>query len=107
MIACSSDAPLLGAATATMTMTSTPLEADSAAFVVQQAHNSRVVFSVRELATGAARDVSGVLGATRGGSAYQWLEEDGRHNDAVPEMEALYLVQRDGNVKVFERGSGQ
>lgn len=82
----------------------TPLEAESASFVVQQGHGADFVVSARELETGAARDVSGVLRVTRGGAAFaREEEEDGA--EEVREREALYLVQRDGNVKVFERGA--
>jgi elongator complex protein 6 len=59
---------------------------------VQQAHNARSVLGVRELGTGAARDVSGVLRITRGGKS------DGE----VKEWECLYLVGRDGGVKIVE-----
>lgn len=55
---------------------------------------------VRALETGAARDVSGVLRITRGGGWEE--EEDG--TEMGREVELLYLVGRDGNVKVFERG---
>lgn len=62
------------------------------------------MLACRELGTGAARDVSGVLRVTRGGG---WDEEedvgDGRLKEAG--LEALYLVQRDGRVEVFERGA--
>lgn len=51
--------------------------------------------AVRELETGAARDVSGVLRVTRGGDC-----EGGE----VEEREMLYFVGRDGNVRVFNRG---
>ena len=59
---------------------------------MQQAHNARSVLSVRELGTGAARDVSGVLRITRGGKS------DGE----VKEWEGLYLVGRDGVVRGVE-----
>lgn len=55
---------------------------------------------VRALETGAARDVSGVLRITRGGG-WGWEEEE---EGMGREVELLYLVGRDGNVKVFERG---
>jgi elongator complex protein 6 len=61
--------------------------------------------SVRELATGAARDVSGVLRITRGGSANSDRGGDLDSDKDSEELEALYLVNRDGTVKVFERGS--
>lgn len=56
---------------------------------------------VRALETGAARDVSGVLRITRGGG---WEEEEEEGEGRGREVELLYLVGRDGNVKVFERG---
>lgn len=58
---------------------------------------------VRALETGAARDVSGVLRITRGGGYGGW-EEDEEGEGRGREVELLYLVGRDGNVKVFERG---
>ena len=96
ILICAADSPLLSAQ-------HTPLEIESAAFVTQQAHNARLIIGVRELGTGAARDVSGVLRATRGGAAYD--ESDGDGAEEVREMEALYLVQRDGQARVFERGA--
>lgn len=56
---------------------------------------------VRALETGAARDVSGVLRITRGGG---WEEEEEEGEGRGREVELLYLVGRDGNVRVFERG---
>ena len=58
--------------------------------------------SARELATGAAKDISGVLRVTRGGDAYGF---DGEPAAAIKEAELQYLVQRDGVVKVFSRGA--
>lgn len=61
---------------------------------------------VRALETGAARDVSGVLRITRGGG-WGWEEDgegEGEGMGMGREVELLYLVGRDGNVKVFERG---
>ena len=80
-------------------MVATPIEAEHSAFVTHQAHLARFVMSVRELQTGAARDVSGVLRVTRGASVYDADEVDGE----IKEMEAIYLVQRDGTVKILER----
>lgn len=63
---------------------------------------------VRALETGAARDVSGVLRITRGGGGDGgWEEEEEEEGEGMGmgrEVELLYLVGRDGNVKVFERG---
>ncbi|KAK1054156.1 hypothetical protein LTR74_016020 [Friedmanniomyces endolithicus] len=112
ILTCSADSPLLlSAATsdAERLHPITPLEAETAAFAVQQAHNARFVLSVRELETGAAGDISGVLRVTRGGAAYDSEDgvsgEEAEEEEEVKEMEALYLVQRDGSAKVFERGS--
>lgn len=59
---------------------------------------------VRALETGAARDVSGVLRITRGGG-WGWEEDGEEEGEGMGrEVELLYLVGRDGNVKVFERG---
>lgn len=90
LLLCNADLPLLPG----HERIPTPLETGNAAFLTAQAHLARRVMSVRELETGAARDVSGVLSIARGGDA---TEEDG-------EEEFLYLVQRDGSVKVFGRG---
>ncbi|KAK4890484.1 hypothetical protein LTR28_002595, partial [Elasticomyces elasticus] len=73
-----------------------------AAFVLQAAHQARWVLSVRGLDTGVAKDVSGVVRATKGGG---W-EEEGEVGAGGVEMEALYYVQADGGVRVFERGGG-
>ncbi|KAI7182386.1 hypothetical protein D0869_01118 [Hortaea werneckii] len=109
IVTCAADTPILAAAAAAASPTGgegvpTPLEAESAAFAVQQGHSAEFVVSARELETGAAKDVSGVLRVTRGGAAFS-REEEGEGVEEVKEMEALYLVQRDGNVKVFERGA--
>lgn len=52
--------------------------------------------SVRELDTGAARDISGVLRIGRGG---------GEGAEDIDEKEVLYFVGGDGGVRVFERGA--
>ncbi|KXT13587.1 hypothetical protein AC579_8503 [Pseudocercospora musae] len=100
IVTCSADQPLVSSAT--VESRSTPIEAETAAFVTTQAHAARLVLSVRELDTGAAKDISGVLRITRGGEIYD-LDEDERD---TKEAELLYLIQRDGNAKVFSRGSG-
>lgn len=86
------DGPFLSAALTDTNVSPTPVESESAAFAVQQAHSARSVLSVRELGTGAARDVSGVLRVTKGGKC----------DDDVREWEGLYLVGRDGGVKIVE-----
>lgn len=63
-------------------------------------HSADMVLSVRELETGSARGVSGVLRVTRGGGGAgeeEWERGWG-------ERELLYFVRRDGGVKVGGRG---
>ncbi|CAD0087983.1 unnamed protein product [Aureobasidium vineae] len=97
------DSPFLSAALADTNHNPTPLEAAHAAFVVQQAHISKWVLSLRPLDTGKARDVSGVIRVSRGGAWDDDVEEDDE-KDQRKELEALYFVQNDGGVRVFERG---
>ncbi|KAF7196790.1 hypothetical protein HII31_01708 [Pseudocercospora fuligena] len=99
ILTCSADQPLVSSAAGESRPT--PIEAETAAFITTQAHAARLVLSVRELDTGAAKDISGVLRVTKGGESYD-LDEDERD---TKEAELLYLVQRDGNAKVFSRGS--
>lgn len=84
----------------------TPLEAAHAAFVAQQAHVSYLVAGCRPLDTGKARDVSGVLRLSRGGAWDEVVGDgvDGEIAGAARELEALYFVQVDGGVSVFNRG---
>jgi elongator complex protein 6 len=86
------DGPFLSATQPDTNAAPTPIESEAAAFTVQQAHCARSVLSVRELGTGAARDVSGVLRVTKGGKS----------EDGVKEWEGLYIVGRDGGVKIVE-----
>jgi elongator complex protein 6 len=86
------DGPFLSATQPDNNAAPTPIESEAAAFTVQQAHCARSVLSVRELGTGAARDVSGVLRVTKGGKS----------EDEVREWEGLYIVGRDGGVKIVE-----
>jgi elongator complex protein 6 len=84
----------------------TPLEIEHAALVVGMAHQARMVMQLRGLDTGVARDVSGVLRVSKGGS---WVPEsepksgDDSHQ-VWEEREILYFVQGDGAVRVFGRG---
>ena len=94
MISVSGDGPLLHSQ-------QTPLEVEHAAFVTGLIYQAYLVMSTRLLSTGGARDVSGVLRVSRGGSV-----DDLEDKVEVEEKEVLYLVGGDGNVKVFERGAG-
>lgn len=97
------DFPFLSAALPDINHNPTPLEAAHAAFVVQQAHISEWVLGLRPLDTGKARDVSGVIRVSRGGAWDDDVEEDANEQERK-ELEALYFVQNDGGVRVFERG---
>lgn len=80
----------------TRVSTSTPLETQNAAFAVNMGHQAKTIMQLRGLDTGVAQDVTGVLRINKGG---QW--ESDRQD---PDKEFLYLVKKDGTVKVFERG---
>lgn len=80
----------------------TPMEVDTATFLTQQAHTAHLIMSVHELSSGAAKDISGALRITRGGD--ESIDNESRQD--IPERELLYLIQRDGTVKVFGRGEG-
>ena len=103
VVTCSVDLPLVTATAQSTNATFSPLEVDCARFITRQAHNANFVMSVRGLDTGAARDVSGVLRVTRSGHSYD-LDDD--EEASVREMEALYLVQKDGGVQSFRERDG-
>lgn len=119
LVVLEADAPLLAAArpdayAGATDKAATPIEVQHAAFVVQVAHSADWVLGCRPLETGVARDVGGVLRVVRGG-AWEGVQGDGDGDarDASAgaekepgEMEALYHVQPDGGVRVFERGAG-
>ena len=74
----------------------TPLEVNHASLVMSLAHQARLVLGVRELDTGVARDVSGVVRIGRGG---------GEGAAGFEEKELLYFLAGDSSVRVFERGA--
>jgi elongator complex protein 6 len=105
ILSAAADLPLISAAAPSASIHAgqpTPLEAECATFVASQAHNARLVMSARELTTGAAKDISGVLRITRGGDTY---ETQTQMITELREAELQYLVQKDGIVKVFSRGA--
>ena len=80
----------------------TPLETEHAAFAIGSAHRAHMVMQLRNLETGAARDVSGALRVSKGGA---WGQNNNTEVDSHwEEKEVLYFVQRDGGVSVFGRG---
>lgn len=66
------------------------------------AHEARTIWGVRELDTGSARDVSGVLRITRGPAI---AEEENMGKEEREEKELLYFVASEGGIRVFERGT--
>jgi elongator complex protein 6 len=93
------DSPLIHNASASAHQT--PLETEQAAFAIGSAHRAQMVMQLRNLETGAARDVSGVLRVSKGGACGQ---SDVGAEGNWEEREVLYFVQRDGGVSVFGRG---
>ncbi|KAI8956656.1 hypothetical protein F5Y11DRAFT_342355 [Daldinia sp. FL1419] len=90
IVTLSADEPL-------MSLQTTSLEMEHAAFTTALAHDAHLVISLRMLDTGTARDVSGVIRATPSGG-YNGIDK------VIEERELLYFVAGDGGVKVFERG---
>jgi elongator complex protein 6 len=93
----------LSADTPLVTAQQTPLEINSAAFLLSMAHQADLTIGIRTLDTGAARDVSGVLRISIGDND----EDDEEAKEELlgkEERELLYYVGQDGGVKVFERG---
>ncbi|KAL4922230.1 hypothetical protein BDW62DRAFT_79913 [Aspergillus aurantiobrunneus] len=97
----SADSPLIHNASASAHQTANPLETEHAAFAVGLAHRAEMVMQLRNLETGAARDVSGVLRISKGGASGQ---RESTGEESWEEKEVLYFVQRDGGVNVFGRG---
>ncbi|KAI4210284.1 MAG: hypothetical protein LQ351_006884 [Letrouitia transgressa] len=94
VVSLAADLPLMQAQT-------TPLEVRHAAYVTGIMYQAGVIMSVRELDTGVARDVSGVLHVCRGPAGGEDEgEEEGQ--ERIEEKEALYYVAGDGGVKIIE-----
>ncbi|OJJ61277.1 hypothetical protein ASPSYDRAFT_147721 [Aspergillus sydowii CBS 593.65] len=101
VVTVSSDSPLIHNASAFVHQTATPLETEHAAFTVGLAYRAEMVMQLRNLETGAARDVSGVLRVSKGGA---WGHRESAGEENWEEKEVLYFVQRDGGVSMFGRG---
>ncbi|KAL2853941.1 hypothetical protein BJY01DRAFT_51088 [Aspergillus pseudoustus] len=98
----SADSPLIHNASAFAHEAPPPLETEHAAFAVGLAHRAEIIMQLRNLETGAARDVSGVLRVSKGSAWGQ--REIATAEESWEEKEVLYFVQRDGGVNVFGRG---
>jgi elongator complex protein 6 len=76
----------------------TPLDIEQQQLLLSLAHQADYVLATRNLDTGVAKDVSGVIRITKGGR--------GEENSAVAkDKEYLYLVDANRSVKVWERGT--
>ncbi|KIW35484.1 uncharacterized protein PV07_02180 [Cladophialophora immunda] len=109
-LSCNADTPLLHIATSA-NEEGLPLERNQAHLVTAMAHQSRWVLQLRGLDTGSARDVSGVIRASKGGG-YESNEDElgdssrsrvGTANE-LDDAEWLYQVKGDGSVRVWGRG---
>ncbi|KAI5291100.1 hypothetical protein KEM54_006323 [Ascosphaera aggregata] len=76
---------------------STPLEVESASFIASMAYQAQMVMQLRNLDTGFAKDVSGVLRISRGGKFALPQESKGRDSPGWVEKEFLYLLKNDGS----------
>lgn len=94
VVSLAADLPLMQAQT-------TPLEIRHAAFVTGIMYQAGVIMSVRELDTGVARDISGVLHVCRGPAGEEEKGEE-RGQEYLEEKEVLYYVAADGGVRIFE-----
>lgn len=101
-MALSADSPLLHNVSEFAGKQASPLEIEHAAFVVGLGHRARTVMQLRNLETGAASDVSGVLRISKGGAWEEGENDAAEHR--LDEREVLYFIQRDGGVSVFGRG---
>ncbi|KIW90342.1 uncharacterized protein Z519_08986 [Cladophialophora bantiana CBS 173.52] len=109
LLACNADPPLLHRATPTSE--GTLLERNHAHLVTAMAHQSRWVLQLRGLDTGSAKDVSGVIRASKGG-CYEGNEDgfdESSHSragnvDELDDAEWLYQLKGDGSARVWGRG---
>jgi elongator complex protein 6 len=76
----------------------TPLDIEQQQLLLSLAHQASYVLATRNLDTGVAKDVSGVIRITRGGRG------NGADN-TTKDKEYLYLVDANRSVKVWERGA--
>ena len=95
ILTCSADTPLLHNRHAG----ATPLERQHSTFVSTLGHQASWIFQLRALDTGAAKDVTGVLRVSKGGSHDQ---EEG--TASLEDGEWLYQLKGDGSARVWSRG---
>ncbi|KAK2757343.1 hypothetical protein FQN54_004857 [Arachnomyces sp. PD_36] len=104
IVTLSADFPLVQTTSLGEPHPQTPLEQAHSSFLIWMAHQATLVLQLRNLDTGVAKDVSGVLRISRGGSAGDALLGNGEQEQKWEENEYLYFVQGDGGVRVFGRG---
>lgn len=99
-------------ATSTNRDSGTPLEQNHAHFLTSLAHQSSWIFQLRALDTGSAKDVSGVIRVSRGGSVGAGEKDEIKDTGSahmggmgdVPDAEWLYQLKGDGTAKIWGRG---
>jgi len=98
ILSCNADAPLLHH----HDDSATPLEREHSAFLTTMAHQSSYVMQLRDLETGTAKDITGVLRISSGGS--DLYEGPQGPAEKLHNGEWLYQVRGDGQVRVWTRG---
>lgn len=95
IVTCSADSPLLH----NRHDSATPLERDHAGFATLMSHRCDWILQLRGLDSGTARDVTGVLRASKGGSY-----EGTAGSETLDDAEWLYQLKSDGSVRMWTRG---
>ena len=96
MVTCSADSPLLH----NRHDSATALEREHASFAATVSHQCDWVLQLRGLNTGTARDITGVLRASKGGAH----EEVDAGSKGLEDAEWLYQLKGDGSVRMWSRG---
>ena len=96
VISCNADSPLMHHRDGL----GTPLEKHNGSLVVSLAHSADLMFQLRNLNTGAAKDVTGILRVSHSGN-YETLP---RLAASTPDCEWLYHWKGDGSVRLWTRG---
>jgi elongator complex protein 6 len=81
----------------------TPVEREHGALVTTLGHQAEVVYQLRGLDTGAAREISGVVRVSRGGAFGDYDDGNG-DGEGVEGGEWLYQWKGDGSVRLWSRG---
>lgn len=97
ILSCNADTPLLY----TDVEAATTLEKHQRGFLASMAHQSCWVFQIRGLDTGIAKDVTGVLRVSHGGSDELTSRET---SNQLSDREWLYRLKSDASISIWLRG---